>query len=67
MKTKILFHISDEEKHKLQVIADVTKTTMSGVLRNMINQAYDGLVVSVPVVGSISSKGITIDEELDRR
>ena len=64
---KIIFHLTEEDKRKLQEIAEADSRTMSGALRWMINAFYDGMSVSVPVVGTISSKGITIKEELDRR
>ena len=59
---KIIFHLTEEDKRKLQEIADNENRTMSGALRWMINLVYDGMSVSVPVVGTISSKGIKIKE-----
>lgn len=60
---KIIFHLTENDKRKLQEIAENESRTMSGTLRWMIGMVYDGMSVSVPVIGTISSEGIKITEE----
>jgi len=55
---KLIFYLTEEDKRKLQELASADGRTMAGALRWMINQEYNRLVISVPVIGTISEKGI---------
>ena len=64
---RINLMMSDEDKDKLQELADAHGRTMSGMIRWLITQAHYALTINVPIVGTISDQGITLKEELDRR
>jgi hypothetical protein len=61
MKQKLLFVIDDETKQKLQAIAG-GKRMMSETIRQLINAEWERTanpdIVSIPIVGTISEKGI---------
>lgn len=64
---RINLMMTDDDKDKLQELADAHGRTMSGMIRWLITQAHYAMAINVPIVGTISNEGITLKKELDRR
>ena len=61
---RFIFRADNEVRMKLETLAEEKGISMSEVIRTLIEKEW--LIAKIPFVGTISSKGITIKEEIER-
>ena len=54
--------LTEDDLRKLEEISESEDRSLSSTMRWMISQTYRNMVVNVPIVGTISSKGIKIND-----
>jgi hypothetical protein len=60
-QTRFTFRLTEDDLRKLEEVAINERRSLSSALRWMINAFYDGMSVSIPKIGTISSKGIKLN------